>query len=144
MHPILAKRIEIPHAERLWLARFWSIVNPTLISDIRGRPACWLFGASCVSVITFWYPDIVIRLSHDPYFARIATGVSLEYDPFAVIASLVALFSYVILWRRARKHSGIVSRWLLSVGSLLFLVAIAPGLEFIFIMVVVVVTSFRS
>jgi len=145
MHSILTKRIEMPHVEIPWLARIRSIFTLPLIPDPRGRPACWLFAAFCVTALCFWYPDLVIWMSpHDPYLARAVTGVSLLFFPFAVIASLVALFSYIVLWRRARKHRGVVSRWLLSVGSLLFLVALAPGLEFMFIIVVLVVTSFRS
>jgi len=128
MFQILTKRIEIPHFEIPWLARFWSFINPTLISDTRGRPACWLFGAACVSMLCFWYPDFVIRRSHDPYFARIATGVSMSYLPFGLIASIVALSNYIGLWRRARKCGGIASRWLLSFGLVVLLIGAAPGL----------------
>ena len=110
-----------------------------LISDPRGRPACWLFTAFCVSVLCFWYPQFVIKLSHDEYVARAVTGVALLFLPFAAIASLVALVSYIVLWRRALKCRGVVSRWLLSVGSVVFLIALVPGL---FVVTVTVVAIF--
>lgn len=128
MHQIFTKRIEIPHCEIPWLARFCSVINPTLISDTRGRPACWLFWASCVSTICFWYPNILIARSHDPLFGRIATGTTLLYLPLAAFASIVALFNYIVLWRRARQYRGVASRWLMSAASVLVLIALATGL----------------
>ena len=114
-----------------------------LIRDTRGRPACWLFAAFCVSVICFWYPLIVIKLSHDAVFGRIATGVTLGFLPFGLIASFVAMYSYIRLWQRTRTCRGIVSRWLLSVGLLLFLIGAAPGLFLAFCLFMGFIACFR-
>jgi hypothetical protein len=55
--------------------------------------------------------------------------------PVALLASFVALCFYVILWRRTWKHEDIVSRWLLAISSVLFLIAFAPALLFVFFIV---------
>jgi hypothetical protein len=139
MFQILTKRIEILHFELPWLARFWSSINPVLIADTRGRPACWLFCASCVVFLCSWYPYILMMEVHDPLFARIVTGIEILYTPFKMAAPIVALFNYVILWRRARKQRGTVSRWLLSVGSVLLLIALLPALVFITVIIVAII-----
>ena len=138
MHQIFTKHIQIP-----WLAKFWLSVNPVLIADTRGRPACWLFWASCVSMICFWYPHILIAESHDSLFARIATGETLLYFPLAAFASIVALLNYIVLWRRARRSRGVASRWLLSIGSLMVLIGLAPGLLFVTILIVAVIATLQ-
>ena len=139
MFQILTKRIEIPHFEFPWLARFWSSINPVLIADTRGRPACWLLWASCVVFLCSWYPFILTSAAHDPLFTRIVTGIEILYTPFKMAAPIVAVFNYIRLWRRAREHRGTVSRWLLSVGSVLLLIALAPALFFISIIVVALI-----
>jgi hypothetical protein len=139
MFQILTKRIEIPRFEIPWLAKFWSSINPVLIADTRGRPACWLFWASCVVFLCSWYPYILVMEAHDPVFARIVTGIEILYTPFKMAAPIVALFNYIILWRRARKQRGTVSWWLLSVGSLLLLIALVPALVFITIIIVAII-----
>jgi hypothetical protein len=139
MFQILTKRIEIPHFEIPWLAKFWSSVNPVLIADTRGRPAFWLLWASCVVFLCSWYPYILTVTAHDPLFSRIVTGIELDYIPLKFAAPIVALYNYIHLWRRARKHRGIVSWWLLSVGSVLLLIALAPALFFIGIIIVALI-----
>jgi len=139
MHPILTKRHETPHIELSWQARFWSSINPVLIVDTRGRPACWLLWASCVVFLCSWYPFILTVTAHDPLFTRIVTGIELLYTPLKMAAPIVALINYMILWRRARNQRGRVSWWLLSVGSVLLLIALAPALFFIGIIVVALI-----
>jgi hypothetical protein len=68
----------------------------------------------------------------------VATGVSLLFFPFAAIASLIALVSYIFLWRRALKVRGRIFWWLLSVGSVVFLAALVPGLLFVTIFFVAI------
>jgi hypothetical protein len=130
MHPILTKRIEIPPYELSWLAKFWSSINPVLIADTRGRPACWLLWASCVVFLCSWYPFILTMTVHDPLFSRIVTGIEVDYFPFKIAAPIVALLNYICLWQRARKHRSKVSWWLLSIGSVLLFIALAPALLF--------------
>ena len=139
MFHILTKRIEMPHFELSWLARFWSSINPVLIADTRGRPACWLFWAACVVFLCSWYPFILTATAHDPLFTRIVTGIEILYTPVKMAAPIVALFNYVILWRRARKQRGMVSWWLLSVGSVMLLIALIPALVFITILIVALI-----
>jgi hypothetical protein len=141
MHPILTKRIEMPHFEIPWLAKFWARVNPVLIADTRGRPACWLLWAFCVVFLCSWYPSILTMEAHDAVYARIVTGVELDYVPFKIAAPVVALFNYIRLWRRARKQRGMVSWWLLSVGSLLLLIALIPALVVITIIIVALISQ---
>jgi hypothetical protein len=139
MHPILTKHHEIPHLELSWLARFWSHINPVLIADTRGRPACWLFWASCVVFLCSWYPYILMATDHDPLFARIVTGIEILYTPFKMAAPIVALYNYIHLWHRARKQRGTVSWLLLSVGSVLLLIAVLPALFFIGVIIVALI-----
>ena len=109
-----------------------------LIQDTPVRPMVWLICAACVSVVCFWFPDV---FSYSPfknqeYIPRELAATRVVYFPFAMLSSVVGWFSYRSLWGKTWKHLDALSRWLLAIGSVLFLVAIAPLPVFILLGVV--------
>ena len=66
----------------------------------------------------------------------------MHYFPLALLASLVALFSYIALWRRSRGRGGWASQCLLAAGTAVFLIASGPVLLLLVGLIALIVSSF--
>ena len=105
------------------------------MQDTRSRPTLWLVCSACVSILCFWIPQLFHFREQESEFMRHVAAIRVLAFPVALIASVVGACFYLSLWHKARTHSDTASRWLLVVGSMLFLVAFAPALMFVFFIV---------
>ena len=96
--------------------------------DTRSRPMLWLVCAACVSVISFWFPDIFSYspFSNQEYVPREVAAMRVVCFPIAMLSVVAGFCFYVLLWRRTRRQPDAVSRRFFAVGSVLFMVAISP------------------
>ena len=127
----------LPVAELGGVRRLRSI-SMTLISNSLARPAYWLLGAFCVVSLCFWVPFFYIGSFHDPHLARAAGFRMILPFPLAAIASLVALLSYICLWRIVLRLRDARSWCSLAVASVVFLLAAVPGLMIVFTILVLI------
>jgi hypothetical protein len=99
-----------------------------LTQDNRARPTLWLVCAACCSIVSFWYPHVFSYppFSNQEHIPRELAAIRVVFFPIALLASAVGFYFYLSLWRKTWRHPDAVSRWLLAVGSGLFLVAFAP------------------
>jgi hypothetical protein len=112
-----------------------------VIDDNRFRPALWLFCSFCVSVICFWYPFFASKYSDDPYYSRKLAGLIVSLTPVWILSSIIASCYYLALCSSAWQRRDVAAWWLFSVGTLLFLGAAGPALDFISTLLLVLITS---
>ena len=98
------------------------------IQDARSRPMLWLVCAACVSVISFWFPDIFnySPFSNQEYVPRKLAAMRVVCFPIAMLSVVAGFCFYLSLWRKAWRQPDAVSRRLLAVGTVLLVVAISP------------------
>ena len=109
-----------------------------LTQDTRARPILWLVCAACVSVVCFWLPYM---FSYPPFsnqerIPRELAATRVVSFPFAILSTVVGFYFFLSLWRMTWRHPDASSRWLLAIGSVLFLVAVSPLPLFIVFVVV--------
>lgn len=96
--------------------------------DIRARPILWLVCAAFTSVVCFWLPYVFSYppFSNQEYIPREWIAFRFVCSPFAILSTIAGFRFYLSLWRKTWRHPDTLSRWLLAVGSMLFLVAVSP------------------
>jgi hypothetical protein len=98
----------------------------TLIADKRARPAIWLFGASIVAVLCYWFPLAVDRSMPPDSDSRIWMLFGMVQRQ-VFLASLVAVASFCFLIRAAKRQFDRWSILLLGISLPVLLVAVVPG-----------------
>ena len=100
-----------------------------VMQESPARPILWLICAACCSVLCFLYPQSY-PISAD--FSSYVAALAIVLPSFALLATIVASFFYVSLWRKIWRHRHFSSLWPLAIGSVFFVIALGP--VFLFLM----------
>jgi hypothetical protein len=72
------------------------------------------------------------RSSNDAAILRALTHAMFNFMPISVLASVLGCITFSALWKRSRKIGDHASIWFQSIGAFLLVVALGPGLMFLF------------